>query len=96
MIDVVRYRKLLEDRFLMANFVKLDKPVNTKECFYVGTCVDEVIDFDTGFWNPSVISLLRTMTEAGINGFYRLDVRYGDGNVLWITASRGDTNGQLP
>lgn len=101
MIDVNDYRGRLEARLLAAGFVKLDKPVKTKEVFYVGMIIDETLNFDMSYWNPTVISLLRTMTEAGINGFYQLnvyygDVYYGDDNALWVTVSRGVSNGRLP
>lgn len=96
MIDVNEYREKLEDRFLEAGLVKLDQPVETKEVYYVGMCVDEEANFDMDYWNPAVISMLRTMIKVGINGFYRLDVYYGDDNTLWVTVSRGVGNGQLP
>jgi len=97
MIDIEKYRRKFEVCCVAAGLKKLSEPVETKEYLY---CVllddhDIVIDFDICYWKPAVMAMLHAIVEQDNGEYYRLDVHYNEieNNMLVITSSRGEANG---
>lgn len=96
-IDVEEYQKKLEKRLLLDGFVKLDEPMDTKECCCVGMKPDrgDYNGFNQFFWYPAIHSILRSLREIGVKEYYCADVYYSDFDVLCVTVGRGECHRDL-